>query len=238
MVFTERLRGILSTSLGRNATIIAGEPCPAAAQHHLLFLDTPSPNSRDVGVGCTILRAPGVPITVNCCSFCCATGGEPHHIFQRLPARLVPLLPCCWPFTKAPGFPTRPLPLTTPGSPSARSLVYLGRLRGRFSVSPTNCILLSKSLAAVETFCSRLFLLLPSPRTIPHVAFFSCQTMRSLTMLAALAAMVVNLATAASSFSPAKPPAVPLAVRSPYLNAWLQGGSGAILPGAWPRHWT
>ncbi|EAQ84675.1 hypothetical protein CHGG_08689 [Chaetomium globosum CBS 148.51] len=57
-------------------------------------------------------------------------------------------------------------------------------------------------------------------------------------MLAALAAMVVNLATAASSFSPAKPPAVPLAVRSPYLNAWLQGGSGAILPGAWPRHWT
>ncbi len=56
-------------------------------------------------------------------------------------------------------------------------------------------------------------------------------------MLAALAATAVNLG-AASSFTPARPPAVPLAVRSPYLNSWLEGGSGGILPGSWPRHWT
>ncbi|KAL2264443.1 hypothetical protein VTK26DRAFT_8 [Humicola hyalothermophila] len=47
-----------------------------------------------------------------------------------------------------------------------------------------------------------------------------------------------NFAIAGSSFEPTRPPAVPLAVKSPYLNAWLQGGSGAILPGAWPRFWT
>ncbi len=62
--------------------------------------------------------------------------------------------------------------------------------------------------------------------------------MRFLTMLAALAAMAANPGAAASSFTPARPPAVPLAVRSPYLNSWLEGGSGAILPGSWPRHWT
>ncbi|KAK4100063.1 DUF1793-domain-containing protein [Parathielavia hyrcaniae] len=62
--------------------------------------------------------------------------------------------------------------------------------------------------------------------------------MRFPTALAALAAVVDYLALAAATFTPARPPAVPLAVRSPYLNSWLQGGSGAILPGSWPRHWT
>lgn len=58
-------------------------------------------------------------------------------------------------------------------------------------------------------------------------------------MAAALAALVTpNSVGAASTFTPTRPPAVPLAVRSPYLNAWLEGGSGCILPGAWPRHWT
>ncbi|KAL2022016.1 hypothetical protein VTK56DRAFT_6256 [Thermocarpiscus australiensis] len=48
-----------------------------------------------------------------------------------------------------------------------------------------------------------------------------------------------SIASAASTFTPTRPPAVPLAVRSPYLNAWLQGGgSGCILPGSWPRFWT
>ncbi|KAL2162388.1 hypothetical protein VTH06DRAFT_7301 [Thermothelomyces fergusii] len=54
----------------------------------------------------------------------------------------------------------------------------------------------------------------------------------------AILAATVGLGAAASSFAPTRPPAVPLAVRSPYLNAWLQGGSGHTLPGAWPRHWT
>ncbi|KAL2198179.1 hypothetical protein P885DRAFT_34650 [Corynascus similis CBS 632.67] len=62
--------------------------------------------------------------------------------------------------------------------------------------------------------------------------------MRFFIILAATAAMMVSLVAAASSFKPTRPPAVPLAVRSPYLNAWLHGGSGDSLPGAWPRHWT
>ena len=32
---------------------------------------------------------------------------------------------------------------------------------------------------------------------------------------------------AASTFSPARPPAVPLAVKSPYLQCWQQAGSDA-----------
>ncbi|KAK1750810.1 hypothetical protein QBC47DRAFT_392602 [Echria macrotheca] len=54
----------------------------------------------------------------------------------------------------------------------------------------------------------------------------------------AIMATLGSLASAASTFSPAKPPAVPLAVRSPYLNAWLQGDQGCLLPGAWPKFWT
>lgn len=37
---------------------------------------------------------------------------------------------------------------------------------------------------------------------------------------------------------PLNPPAVPLAVRSPYLSAWLQQGNGQPLNGAWPSFWT
>jgi hypothetical protein len=40
---------------------------------------------------------------------------------------------------------------------------------------------------------------------------------------------------AASSFSPLRPPAVPLAVRSMYLSTWLAGSS---LPGTWPTFWN
>ncbi len=53
-----------------------------------------------------------------------------------------------------------------------------------------------------------------------------------------LAALAGTLAQAASTFKPARPPAVPLAVKSPYLNTWLQGDSGGILPGSWPQFWT
>ncbi|KAJ2905513.1 hypothetical protein MKZ38_005157 [Zalerion maritima] len=45
-----------------------------------------------------------------------------------------------------------------------------------------------------------------------------------------------------STFSPARPPSIPLAVRNPYLNLWLDGEPHAYktgyLPGSWPRHWT
>ena len=30
------------------------------------------------------------------------------------------------------------------------------------------------------------------------------------------------------------PPAIPLAVRSPYLNCWLQNGTGALFGQTWP----
>ncbi|MFL6073781.1 MAG: glutaminase domain-containing protein [Mycobacteriales bacterium] len=40
---------------------------------------------------------------------------------------------------------------------------------------------------------------------------------------------------AASSFSPLRPPATPLAVRSPYLSTWLPADN---LPGTWPAFWN
>lgn len=44
-----------------------------------------------------------------------------------------------------------------------------------------------------------------------------------------------------STFSPARPPSIPLAVRSPYLSTWLQvgkdGGDGGLLAGQWPTFW-
>ncbi|KAI1186805.1 glutaminase GtaA [Nemania serpens] len=50
-----------------------------------------------------------------------------------------------------------------------------------------------------------------------------------------------GLALGASTFSPARPPAIPLAVKSPYLNTWLNagsdGGNGGYLAGQWPVFW-
>ncbi|KAF3390622.1 Glutaminase A [Penicillium rolfsii] len=46
---------------------------------------------------------------------------------------------------------------------------------------------------------------------------------------------------AQSTFTPARPPALPLAVKSPYLSTWLHagstGGNGGYLPGQWPVFW-
>ncbi|XDG04405.1 hypothetical protein ABKA04_004020 [Annulohypoxylon sp. FPYF3050] len=51
-----------------------------------------------------------------------------------------------------------------------------------------------------------------------------------------------SLVHAASSFSPARPPAIPLAVKGPYLNSWLDvgsdGGDGGYLAGRWPVFWS
>ncbi|KAF2675248.1 DUF1793-domain-containing protein [Microthyrium microscopicum] len=46
----------------------------------------------------------------------------------------------------------------------------------------------------------------------------------------------------AGSFTPLRPPAIPLAVKSPYLSTWLKagvdGGNGGYLAGTWPVHWS
>jgi hypothetical protein len=44
-----------------------------------------------------------------------------------------------------------------------------------------------------------------------------------------------STAAAASTFSPLRPPATPLAVRSPYLTTWLAGDN---LAGTWPTFWN
>ncbi|RMJ27040.1 Glutaminase [Aspergillus sp. HF37] len=45
-----------------------------------------------------------------------------------------------------------------------------------------------------------------------------------------------------STFSPARPPALPLAVRAPYMNTWQEagsdGGNGGYLAGQWPTFWS
>lgn len=58
---------------------------------------------------------------------------------------------------------------------------------------------------------------------------------------AAFSASLLAVGTQAQSvFSPAKPPAVPLGVKSPYLTTWLQAGSGnsGNLAGEWPTFWA
>jgi hypothetical protein len=38
--------------------------------------------------------------------------------------------------------------------------------------------------------------------------------------------------------APFNPPSVPLAVRGPYLSAWLPQGNGVALNGEWPQFWA
>lgn len=54
-------------------------------------------------------------------------------------------------------------------------------------------------------------------------------------------AFVIYYCNASSSFSPLRPPALPLAVKSPYMSTWQQagsdGGNGGYLAGQWPTFW-
>ena len=49
-----------------------------------------------------------------------------------------------------------------------------------------------------------------------------------------------TLAAPAASWTstPFSPASIPLAVRSPYLSAWLNQGSGTALNADWPKFWT
>jgi hypothetical protein len=63
-----------------------------------------------------------------------------------------------------------------------------------------------------------------------------------LSLLGALSGVLVTAAAQiTSTFTPARPPAIPLAVKNPYLNVWLPAGNnpdGGYLPGTWPTFWT
>ncbi|KAF1846969.1 glutaminase GtaA [Cucurbitaria berberidis CBS 394.84] len=61
--------------------------------------------------------------------------------------------------------------------------------------------------------------------------------------LVALSALIAtSAAQSGSTFTPARPPSLPLAVKNPYLNIWLpagsSGGNGGYLPGQWPSFYT
>jgi len=53
---------------------------------------------------------------------------------------------------------------------------------------------------------------------------------------------LASFCCAQSTFSPLRPPAIPLAVRSPYMSTWQQAGSdagnGGYLAGQWPTFWA
>jgi len=55
-------------------------------------------------------------------------------------------------------------------------------------------------------------------------------------------ASLASLCYADSTFSPLRPPAIPLAVKSPYLSTYQQagsdGGNGGYLAGQWPTFWA
>ncbi|KAG0709752.1 hypothetical protein DFH29DRAFT_978606 [Suillus ampliporus] len=59
-----------------------------------------------------------------------------------------------------------------------------------------------------------------------------------LTNLLSLATLVLTAAAASWNATPFNPASVPLAVRTPYLSAWLPQGAGTALNGAWPQFWT
>jgi hypothetical protein len=61
-----------------------------------------------------------------------------------------------------------------------------------------------------------------------------------LSLFAGVSALL-SLVSGQSTFSPARPPAIPLAVKSPYFNTYLfagsDGGNGGYLAGEWQQFW-
>ncbi|KAL6709069.1 hypothetical protein ACN47E_001885 [Coniothyrium glycines] len=69
----------------------------------------------------------------------------------------------------------------------------------------------------------------------PTMHFFHWSTLSSLAVVAAAQSQ-------SSTFTPARPPSLPLAVKNPYLSTWFpagpDAGNGGYLPGRWPSFWT
>ncbi|MGI5184337.1 glutaminase domain-containing protein [Dactylosporangium sp. CA-152071] len=74
---------------------------------------------------------------------------------------------------------------------------------------------------------------------MPHASRRDVLRLAALAGLAGAAGVTLDAeaaeALAASTFSPIRPPATPLAVRSPYLSTWLRADT---LPGNWPTFWA
>ncbi len=73
---------------------------------------------------------------------------------------------------------------------------------------------------------------------MPTNPFLSRRTLFQAAALVAGATLLpdgIAHAATATTFSPLRPPATPLAVRSPYLTTWLAGDT---LPGTWPTFWN
>ncbi|KAG9236430.1 hypothetical protein BJ875DRAFT_525698 [Amylocarpus encephaloides] len=61
-------------------------------------------------------------------------------------------------------------------------------------------------------------------------------------VIVAASAIFFDPTRGVSTFTPARPPAIPLAVKSPYLSTWQpagsDGGNGGYLVGQWPQFWA
>ncbi len=75
-----------------------------------------------------------------------------------------------------------------------------------------------------------------------YLSILKIAVMRTPSTFLALGAALLEVTAAASTFSPARPPAIPLAVKSPYLNllqfAGGDGGNGGYLAGQYPQFWA
>ena len=76
----------------------------------------------------------------------------------------------------------------------------------------------------------------PLRHSLPHL----CAIMYALSLIAAVSSIVLAPVLGAVTWdaTPFNPASVPLAVRTPYVSAWLAQGSGTALNDAWPTFWT
>ncbi|KAG9241990.1 glutaminase [Calycina marina] len=75
-----------------------------------------------------------------------------------------------------------------------------------------------------------------------QVAAMKLSTQSLFAWASAALQVVAEAQNTGSTFNPAHPPAIPIAVKSPYMNSWLQsgsdGGNGGYLPGRWQQFFT